>query len=98
MANPATILLVEDDRTLLDGIADLLEISNLGYDLKILKAADGEEALQVLSQRPVGSHNLGHHDAQDRGIRVITALARDARVGADSGHISDRQRRQGGYS
>jgi DNA-binding response OmpR family regulator len=50
MANPATILLVEDDRTLLDGIADLLEISNVGYDLKILKAADGEEALQVLSQ------------------------------------------------
>jgi two-component system sensor histidine kinase/response regulator len=51
MTNPATILLVEDDRTLLDGIADLLEISNLGYDLKILKAADGEQALQVLSER-----------------------------------------------
>lgn len=51
MTIPATILLVEDDRTLLDGIADLLEISGLGYDLEILKAADGEQALQVLSQR-----------------------------------------------
>jgi two-component system sensor histidine kinase/response regulator len=51
MAIPATILLVEDDRTLLDGIADLLEVSSLGYDLEILKAGDGEQALHVLSQR-----------------------------------------------
>jgi DNA-binding response OmpR family regulator/anti-sigma regulatory factor (Ser/Thr protein kinase) len=53
MTLSATILLVEDDRALLEGIADLLEVSAIGYDLQVLKATDGQMGLQVLaSQMP----------------------------------------------
>ena len=53
MTLSATILLVEDDRALLEGIADLLEVSALGYELRVLKATDGQMGLQVLaSQTP----------------------------------------------
>jgi DNA-binding response OmpR family regulator/anti-sigma regulatory factor (Ser/Thr protein kinase) len=53
MTLSATILLVEDDRALLEGIADLLEVSAFGYDLQVLKATDGQVGLQVLaSQTP----------------------------------------------
>jgi DNA-binding response OmpR family regulator len=51
MTLPATILLVEDDQALLEGIADLLEISDLGYDLEILTASNGQDGLQVLAKQ-----------------------------------------------
>ena len=43
MSESATILLVEDDQPLLDGIADLLEVSDIGYSLQVIKTKDGEE-------------------------------------------------------
>jgi CheY-like chemotaxis protein len=51
MTDPATILLVEDDKALLDGIADLLEISNIGYEVKVLTASDGMGGLNTLREQ-----------------------------------------------
>ena len=50
MDNPASILLVEDDRALLDGIADLLEVSDTGYDVLVSKATDGEMGLKMVAE------------------------------------------------
>ncbi len=50
MSESATILLVEDDRPLLDGIADLLEVSDIGYSLQVIKTTDGEEGLQAVAK------------------------------------------------
>jgi two-component system sensor histidine kinase/response regulator len=51
MKDPATILLVEDDLTLLDGIADLLEVSELGFELQIMKANNGLVALEAVAEK-----------------------------------------------
>ena len=48
MTDPATILLVEDDKALLDGIADLLEISDIGYEVNVLTASDGVGGLNTI--------------------------------------------------
>ncbi|WP_420628593.1 response regulator [Candidatus Leptofilum sp.] len=45
----ATILIVEDDQSMLDGMNDLLEIADLGYDIDILQANDGRMALDVMA-------------------------------------------------
>lgn len=50
MKDPATILLVEDDLALLDGIADLLEVSEVGYELQIMKANNGLVALDAVAE------------------------------------------------
>jgi two-component system sensor histidine kinase/response regulator len=50
MTDPATILIVEDDQALLAGIAELLEISDIGYDLTVLTASDGTGGLSVLKE------------------------------------------------
>ncbi len=50
MKQPATILIVEDDRSMLDGMHDLLETVNIGYELKILTASDGRIALQRVNE------------------------------------------------
>ena len=51
MKDPATILLVEDDRALLDGIADLLEVSEVGYELQLMKATNGVVALEAVTEK-----------------------------------------------
>jgi DNA-binding response OmpR family regulator len=51
MSFPATILLVEDDQALLEGIADLLEVSDLGYEVEVLTASNGQAGLKVLEDR-----------------------------------------------
>lgn len=45
----ATILLVEDDQSLLDGISDLLEVVDLGYNLSVLTASNGQNGLSILA-------------------------------------------------
>jgi CheY-like chemotaxis protein/anti-sigma regulatory factor (Ser/Thr protein kinase) len=50
MAESAVILLVEDEQSLLDGIADLLEMADTGYQLTVLTATNGVEGLEVLSR------------------------------------------------
>ena len=50
MSESATILLVEDDQPLLEGIAELLEVSDLGYSLQVIKTTDGEEGLQAVAK------------------------------------------------
>jgi len=49
MTEKATILLVEDDANLLEGMVDLIEISDFGYDVQVLTARDGFGGLQVLT-------------------------------------------------
>lgn len=41
-------MLVEDDIALLEGMVDLLEISEIGYDITVHTATDGREGLRVL--------------------------------------------------
>jgi signal transduction histidine kinase len=48
MTTAATILLVEDDQSLLDGISDLLEVVDLGYELSILTASNGNDGLEIM--------------------------------------------------
>lgn len=45
----ATILIVEDDQSMLDGMNDLLEIADLGYEITVLQANDGQMALDVMA-------------------------------------------------
>ena len=45
----ATILIVEDDQSMLDGMNDLLEIADLGYEITVLQANDGQMALNVMA-------------------------------------------------
>ncbi|HUM68143.1 MAG TPA: response regulator [Chloroflexota bacterium] len=45
---PATLLLVEDEENLLHGLADLLLLFEGRYDLQILTAMNGREALELL--------------------------------------------------
>ncbi len=51
MTDPATILIVEDDKALLAGIADLIEVSDIGYDVEVLTASDGTGGLTVLGEQ-----------------------------------------------
>lgn len=46
----ATVLLVEDDLAILDGVADLLEFSADKYEIEILKAENGVKALALFEQ------------------------------------------------
>lgn len=48
MATPATVLLVEDEESLQEGISDLLEIADIGYDLSVIVASDGNEGLEAM--------------------------------------------------
>lgn len=45
----ATILIVEDDQFMLDGMNDLLEIADLGYTITVLQANDGQMAINIMA-------------------------------------------------
>lgn len=45
MNDTATILLVEDDASILNGMADLLQIFDIGYQIQVVKASDGAQGL-----------------------------------------------------
>jgi signal transduction histidine kinase len=47
---PATILLVEDEWYLLDGLRELLEIFECDYNLRVITASNGVEGLEKLEQ------------------------------------------------
>jgi CheY-like chemotaxis protein len=49
MATSATILLVEDDQSLLDGISDLLEVVDIGYQITVLTASNGQAGLKIMA-------------------------------------------------
>ncbi|MCP4416600.1 MAG: response regulator, partial [Chloroflexi bacterium] len=46
----ATILIVEDDQSMLDGMNDLLEVAELGYEIVTLQANDGYMALEIMEE------------------------------------------------
>lgn len=50
MNDTATILLVEDDASILNGMADLLQIFDIGYDVKVITASDGMEGLERMHE------------------------------------------------
>jgi DNA-binding response OmpR family regulator/two-component sensor histidine kinase len=47
----ATILLVEDEPSMLNGMRDLLQIVDIGYDVDVLTAANGQAGLEILQQQ-----------------------------------------------
>ncbi len=47
------ILIVEDDVDMLNGIADALEVYPSAYKLSVLKASNGQAALQLMAERDV---------------------------------------------
>jgi signal transduction histidine kinase len=50
MRRKVTILLVEDDKSMLDGMHDLLQVVDIGYDTTILTAENGIEALEQMER------------------------------------------------
>lgn len=48
MRQSVTILLVEDDKSMLDGISDLLQTIDIGYDVRVLTAGDGRAGLEAM--------------------------------------------------
>lgn len=50
MNESATILLVEDDASILNGMADLLQLFDIGYQVSVLKASDGVEGIERLNE------------------------------------------------
>lgn len=50
MEKAATILLVEDDPSMLEGMEDLLRIADIGYDVEVFTAADGILGLDVMAE------------------------------------------------
>jgi signal transduction histidine kinase len=51
MRRAATILLVEDDYSMLSGMHDLLEAVDMGYDLQILTANNGQVGLERMAKK-----------------------------------------------
>jgi DNA-binding response OmpR family regulator/two-component sensor histidine kinase len=51
MTRSVIILLVEDDPSMLDGMSDLLQVMDIGYEVSILTASDGLKALEVMSEQ-----------------------------------------------
>lgn len=50
MKRSATILLVEDESALLTGIADLLQLAGLPYEIRVLTAANGQAGLRLMQE------------------------------------------------
>lgn len=47
----ASILLVEDDQSLLNGLADLLQMADFAYEVRIMVASNGEEGLAAMAHQ-----------------------------------------------
>lgn len=50
MNDTATILLVEDDASILNGMADLLRIFDVGYEVNVVKATDGAQGIAAMKK------------------------------------------------
>jgi two-component system, sensor histidine kinase and response regulator len=50
MKRTATILLVEDDKSMLDGMNDLLQVVDIGYEANVLTASNGLSALDQMQK------------------------------------------------
>ncbi len=46
-----TILVVEDDRAMREGICDLLQVYDIGFEINIVSADNGRSGLNALSQQ-----------------------------------------------
>lgn len=103
-SRPATILIVEDDQSMLDGMNDLLEIADLGYEITVLQASDGQMALEVMSENEPdliisdvmmpqmgGYEFLGHVRANPEWIQIpfIFVTAKGEEPDIRKGRLSD---------
>jgi signal transduction histidine kinase len=103
MTTTATVLLVEDDQSLLDGMSDLLEVVDLGYDLTILTASNGREGLDIMNRQipdliisdimmpKMGGYEFLEHLRQESAwvhIPVIFLSARGTKEDIRAGRIS----------
>lgn len=52
MSQSATVLLVEDDESMLNGMHDLLESVEMGFDLTVMTASNGRVGLQRMAEKP----------------------------------------------
>lgn len=79
MSRSATILLVEDDNAILDGMADLLDLFDLDYDISVLKASDGAEGLRVMEEATETPDLIISDIMMPRlnGFEFLTAVRRD---------------------
>jgi signal transduction histidine kinase len=50
MEQAVSILLVEDDPSMLDGMKDLLEMADIGYKIRVFAAGNGKAALEVMAR------------------------------------------------
>ena len=64
-----TVLIVEDDPTMLRGLKDNFEFA--GYN--VLTAEDGEVALNTALNAKPNLDHPGHHAAQDQWLRGLSA-------------------------
>ena len=51
MRRSVTILLVEDDKSMLYGMSDLLQVVDIDYDINVLAASNGKEALTMMDRQ-----------------------------------------------
>ncbi|HFE66715.1 MAG TPA: response regulator, partial [Chloroflexi bacterium] len=99
-----TILLVEDNQAMLDGMKDLLEISDTGYDISVLPASDGRQALALMTDHlpdlivsDVMMPNMGGYEFLDevrrkpewRHIPFIFVTAKGEKEDKRQGKLSD---------
>lgn len=99
-----TVLLVEDNQAMLDGMKDLLEISDTGYDISVLPASDGRQALALMADHlpdlimsDVMMPNMGGYEFLDkvrqksewRHIPFIFVTARVEKEDKRQGKLSD---------
>ncbi len=99
-----TILLVEDNQTMLYGMKNLLEISDIGYDISVLPASDGRKALALMTDHlpdlivsDVMMPNMGGYEFLDevrkkpewRHIPFIFVTARGEKEDKRQGKLSD---------
>ncbi|MDX1615008.1 MAG: response regulator, partial [Candidatus Promineifilaceae bacterium] len=73
----ATILLAEDEYYLLEGMRDLLEAFDSHYDLEILTALDGRQALDILRSRSVDLLVSDIMMPRMDGYELLAAVRRD---------------------
>ncbi len=51
MKRSVTILLVEDDKSMLYGMSDLLQVVDMDYQINVLTAGNGQEALAIMNRQ-----------------------------------------------
>ena len=76
---PATILLVEDDKAMLAGIPELLQIGSVGYDLEVLTAENGKLGLEMMASNKPDLIISDINMPEMNGIEFLAHLRQNSR-------------------